>query len=69
MARELLTPQLRALGWGGLALGMVIAALGTWGPLFKGQWLNGMVPVNVLGGALAVMSLILLIVGPARRRS
>jgi hypothetical protein len=31
-------------------------------------WINGMVPINVMGGVLTLVAVILLIFGPARRK-
>jgi hypothetical protein len=66
LARNPLSPQQKLGAAAGIVLGLVAVTLGTWGP-YKNVWIDGMVPVNVVGGALTVLSVLLLVLGPARR--
>lgn len=66
MARAPLTKQQRTMALVSVLFGLGMAAAGTWGP-YKGVWINGMIPVNVVGGVLVILALILLVFGAARR--
>lgn len=65
MARNPLSQNQKLVVGAGIVGGLVIVALGTWGP-YKNVWVNGMVPVSVMGGFLTFVSVVLLIFGPAR---
>ena len=67
LARNPLSPQQKLGAVVGVIAGLVFVALGTWGP-YENVWIDGMVPVNIAGGALTVISTILLVRGPARRK-
>ena len=60
------SPQQKALALLTFVAGLVFVALGTWGP-YRGVWINGMIPVNVMGGIASVLAIVLFVVGPARR--